>query len=259
MYRFAVRASPQVELPAAVWFLLTAGRANKVMLTGAVANALQVCGCQMIQGCAGHPSDSHSSAQAWEFSSAYGNLVGAFLFRFVADGPGEKAAILRFTLGGAAPGVGEVHLASPPDCSPRASRNGWPLLQAAVSGRGRGRVCQALVSEWDVWPRNRSEGRRTGCARLVQGRPVRVSVGGVGGRRFSAMTAEPASWAPWEMATNLVRLEDADARRPPLHTLPQRPTGPLNGGDVTAYSSSDGRPHGLPHVVVAQRGGRTAR
>ena len=92
-----------------------------------------------------------------------------------------------------------MHMAFAPDSFPRAPEGGCFVAQAAVGELGRERVRQELASEKDALPRCRSGGRRTGCARLARGCPIRASVGGVGGRRFLAMTPEPASWDPWEM------------------------------------------------------------
>ena len=222
------------------------------MLTEVVADALVVCGCQMIRGSVGHQSESRSSAQAWEFNLLYDNVVGAFLLGIVPNGPGGKVAMLRFTLGGASPGAGEAHLALPSGFSPRASRDGRFVVLAAASGQVRGRVCQEPASQWGAMSPHGSDGRRTGRDRWVQCCPVSASVDGAGGRRFLAMTFEPASRDPWGMATkgrrnvNLVRMEDVDARGPPAGFLSQRAERPPAGGGVAAFSSSDGRPRSLP-------------
>ena len=222
------------------------------MSTEVVANALEVCDCQMVQDSVGHPQfESHTSAQAWEFNSAYDDVVGAFLFGLIANGPGAKASMLRFTLGGTAPYVGEAHLGFPPDCLPRTSHDGRFYVQVAASGQGRERVCQELVSEWEALPQFWSEGRRARCARWAQDCPVRESAGGVRGRRFLAMNPEPPSWDLLESATkgrrdaNLARMKDVDARGSAWDSLPQRAKKPSAGGDVAAYSPSDGRPRGL--------------
>ena len=85
VYQFAARASPLVLLLAAVWFLLTASLADRVMVTEVLANALEVCDCQMIQGCAGQQSESQTSKQAWEFNSNHDNVVGAFFVQYCRE------------------------------------------------------------------------------------------------------------------------------------------------------------------------------
>ena len=80
------------------------------MLTEVVAQALEVCDCQMIQWSVGpQPSESHSSAQARRFNAVYDNAVGTQVFGQVVDAPRAKVSMLRVTLAGTAPGVGEVH------------------------------------------------------------------------------------------------------------------------------------------------------
>ena len=50
------------------------------MLTEAVAQALQVCGRQMIQGSAEAQQYEHeASAQLWGFNKAYDNVVGTLV------------------------------------------------------------------------------------------------------------------------------------------------------------------------------------
>ena len=96
VYQFAVRASSLVLLLVAVWLSPTANRANKVMLTEVAANASGACDCQMIQGSVGTQyCETHTSAQAWEFNSAYDNVAGAFPIGLIANGPGAKAPMLR--------------------------------------------------------------------------------------------------------------------------------------------------------------------
>ena len=61
---------------------------------------------------------------------------------------------------------------------------------------------------------------------------------------------------------NMVRLGDVDARGPASDSLPQRARGPSAGGDMAAFSSSDGRARGLPSlrtpkVAAEQRAGAT--
>ena len=74
----------------------------------------------------------------------------------------------------------------------------------------------------------------------------------MGGRRFLAMTPEPASWGLWGTVArgrrnvNLVRLDDVDARGSASDSPPLRAKVPSAGGDMTAYSSSDGRVRSLP-------------
>ena len=108
------------------------------MSTEVVANALEVCRGQTIQGSVDPQSESHASAQTWGFNSAHGNVVGAFLFGLIVNGPGAKASLLRFTLGSTAPNVGEAHLAIPSDCFPRAPTDGCFNVQSAASEQDRG-------------------------------------------------------------------------------------------------------------------------
>ena len=53
---------------------------------------------------------------------------------------GLEASMLRLTLAGAAPGAGEVRLASPSDCPPWAPNDGSFTAQVAVGEQGRGCV-----------------------------------------------------------------------------------------------------------------------
>ena len=141
VHQFAARALSLVFWLAALWFSSSVSRANKVMLTDVVAQALELCECQMIQGSVGpEPSASQSSPKVWGVNTVYDNVVGTLVVGLVVDAPGEKVSMLRVTLGGTAPGASEVHLAVPSDCCPRATRDGCLIAQAAVSERGRERV-----------------------------------------------------------------------------------------------------------------------
>ena len=72
-YQFAARASSPLSLLAPIWSRPAVSRANKVIYC--LAQALEVCDCQMIQGSAGpRPPESHSSSQVWGFNAAYDNI-----------------------------------------------------------------------------------------------------------------------------------------------------------------------------------------
>ena len=128
-------------------------------------------------------------------------MAGAHMSGIVENGPGGQVSMLRSTIGGNTRGASEVFSAFASDGFLRATKGGCFVVEAAVGEQDRARAPQELACEWEALSQYWSEGRRTGGARWVRGCPIRVSAGGVGGRRFLAMAPEPVSWDLWVMAT----------------------------------------------------------
>ena len=234
MCQFAAQSAALLFLLAPARLMPTAGRANK-------AQALEARDRQMTEESAGPQlSDSQTPSQVWGFNSVRDNVFGTLVLWEVATPPGECSMF-----SGAARGAGEVLLAFPPDCFPWAPTDGLFTVRAAALEHDRGPVSEELASEW-------SDGHCPHRARWVQGCPIRLSFGCVGGRRFSALTSGPTSSDLWEAMTegrrnaNSSPLRDVDERGSTLDSLSQRAKKPSAGGDVAANSSSAGRPCSMP-------------
>ena len=68
--------------------------------------------------------------------------------------------MLRVTFAGSARGSGEVHLAFPSDCFPRATKDGLFTTLAAAGEHDRGRASTELVAGWKSLSRGWPEVRR---------------------------------------------------------------------------------------------------
>ena len=98
--------------------------------------------------------------------------------------------------------VGECHFAFPSDCFPRSSTDGMFVIGDEVSEMDREAARSTLVRERKNLEGAFARGELSGFAWWISGRPVRVSLGGVGGNRLLVLTPEPASWELWTAAAS---------------------------------------------------------
>ena len=184
-------------------------------------------------------------------NSVLGNVVGALAFGLVVNVLGAEDVMLQLFVSGTAPGICEDHFAFAPDCPPRAPAAGAFVVKEAVPGESREAIPQALVDEWVQLEEQRARGVNYGSARWVAGRPVRFSIGGVGGNGPLVLTPEAVTWQTRCTLMDNRRnvkfgtLAKAGKCRAPLGSLPQRAKHPSSGGSMAAYSSTSGFPREL--------------
>ena len=87
---------------------------------------------------------------AWALNTVIDCVAGALLLGLVANDPGSTVPMLRVSVAGTAPGVGEVHFVLASDCSQRFTNDGSLDVRSEVDICGRKDVCKGLVSERGV-------------------------------------------------------------------------------------------------------------
>ena len=122
------------------------------------------------------------------------NAVGAMALALIVNVEDPRASKLRISMGGTAPGVGESHFAFPSDSFTWSCRGSFFDVRDELSVDAGQDVCAQLVVEL----RRLEAGDKSKVARWVSGRPVRISVGGVGGARMLGMTPEPVLFSAFQ-------------------------------------------------------------
>ena len=160
--------------------------------------------------------------------------------------------ILQLSVAGSAPGVGERHFAFPSDCCPWSTSDGMFVTGNEVPETDREAVCSTLAGEWKNFEGAFVRGETSGYARRIPGRPVRVSLGGVGGNRLLVLTPEPASRDLWAAATSnhrnvrLASFVAVDEMKSPTESSAQGARHPSAGGNMAVYSSKNSAQFELP-------------
>ena len=103
-----------------------------------------------------------------------------------------------FIWGGAAPGARESHFAFPL----AACRGNAFSMRGKVGDGEREDVCVQLAAEGRRLEVGWAAGDKSGAEQWVPGRPVRLSLGGVGSGRMLGMTPEPVLWPTWQAVAN---------------------------------------------------------
>ena len=136
-FRFSALASPLVS----VWLSPSASYQNRVMFTEAVTRAAEVCRRQMCMG----PRENYE-VEKYD-NAVLGNFAGTVLFGIIANDVRKDAGMLQAQFAGAAPNVGEHHYASPSDCLPWSTRNGFFEIGDPASFDVISEACSVLAQE----------------------------------------------------------------------------------------------------------------
>ena len=109
------------------------------------------------------------------------DVVGPSTLARVVNVKEGRASKLRLRMAGTSPDAGESHFAFPSDCSAWSCRDGIFYVCVKVSDAEREEVCVQLFAEWSRLEAECASGDKFTVARRAPGRPIRMSLGGVGG------------------------------------------------------------------------------
>ena len=138
--------------------------------------------------------------------------MGTLASALIVNAQESRASKLWFRFGGSAPGVSVSHFALPPGSFPRSCCVNAIDVRDEVGEADREGVRAQLVAEWMRFEAGWVEGVKSIVAWRSSGRPVRISLGGVGGGRMLGMTPVPGPWPTRQAAVG----NNRDARVPPF-------------------------------------------
>ena len=254
VHQYAARASALAFLLMSVWLAPAASYSNRVAMTESITRAIEARKHMLATG----PADkwpceqSETVSRPWSFNTVLDCVAGLFLFGSARNKPCPRDMMLQLRLAGTKPGVGERHFAFPSDCCPWSTSDGMFVTGNEVSETDREAVCSTLAGEWKNFEGAFVRGETSGYARRIPGRPVRVSLGGVGGNRLLVLTPEPASWELRAKVTSnhrnvrLASFVAVDELKSPKGSLAQRATQPPASGNMAVCSSKNSAQFELP-------------
>ena len=211
---------------------------------------------RMIRGSAAHPSYEVSESFApWEHNAVIDDVAGTLALTVIANVKRGKALELRLRIVCTAPGVGESHFASPSDCFEWSCRDDAFGVRDKVDIGERERGCAELAAEWKRSDVEWGASDKSKVVRWAPGRPVRTSVGGLGGSCLLGMAPEPVLWPSWEgMVANRrnvrgLLFELVGTHDEAMDRLGQRTKTSSPSGGMRNYFSKSGKKMALPPLI----------